>query len=227
MFSLKQISEIMQKKHYFTQDRVVHLFTLRYGYTELRAKEVYHLFSKFPMIPQDGVSTKVLEDAIPRLLQLWDEIYTNMDRVSQMQIRSEDKLIFKIVYLFEEKVQEVVINMYSPSDVITYAQILENKEIKILAFLPLCDEHFGEKTVQFFEGDICNTSDKYYSNTKSRLFVAQKNTVFKQLMYIKGKGYLLNGKPNYSDEKFNYCAISMENYFKIGNIFVDASILKD
>ena len=82
-----------------------------------------------------------------------------------------------------------------------------------------------EKEIQIFEGDFFNTNDKYYG-IKSNIYVAEKNDTFKKLLYIKGKGYLLNEKLNYDTDSFNYHALTLTDWNKIGNIYVPNDLVK-
>ena len=237
-YSLKELATILNCKHYLTRDRFIHYFTVRYGWKESVAAEAYKLFLGFPRLVNSTVEeTQSQYDIIlPKVIELVDEMMDSFD-MTPKNIRISDycnKEFQKIIYKENDVVSELIINIYNPSDIITYAELLKRKP-EVLAMLALCTTAHGKpegksesRDIQIFEGDIFNTYDQYWGGGKSNIYVAFKNDTFKKLLYIKGKGYLINDELNIEEERsYNSHALTMNEWAKIGNIYINMDILSD
>jgi len=225
-YTLEELNLIFDSKHYLTKDRFMHYFTTLYGYTEKEANEYFKIYWKFPIGLYEEKMITDCDIIIPKVLELFKLI--NQRQHLPYQFLSDNQNDFrKLIYIENEIIIECEINMCIALDIIAYAEILK-RGVEIKACLSLCSEPYVDgKNIRIYEGEIYDTNDKYYGN-KSRVFLAGTHDTYQQLLYIKGKGYMINNKPNIDKySKYNHNCVTMGNYIKIGNIYVDDSVLYD
>jgi hypothetical protein len=228
LYSLKNLSAIFNSKHTLTRDRFLHYFTLRYNYSEKQASEAHRLYSQFPKGIYNEKESEILDKVIPKALELYDELSEGWEKKRLLKIQYDEKLIKKLVFKKDGEVKKVIFDFYEPTDIITYAELLKNKEVEMVALLSLSCELYGKHTPLVFVGDIFDTNDKFWGD-KSDVYVAQEKGSFKRLLYIKGKGYITGrDKLNYElDKTYSSYVLKLEEYEKIGNVLIDYSVLTE
>lgn len=234
-YSLAQLERIFSSRHYLSKERFLHYFTTRYGYNERDAKEKFEMYCKFPKHIYEPEKHMELNFILEKAIELIEEIQT-IPRIpptfqpDSYQVEREKK---KIVYKENDEIKEFIFSFYDSGNVITYAELLK-REVEIIACLSFCCSMpksynaTNEPEMLVFDGDVFDTNDNYYSS-KSSMYLAHAGNLFSKLEYIKGKGYIHKGEPFISEEKkYNYHVVTLtQDYQKIGNIFLDMSILYD
>lgn len=223
-YTLEELRLIFDSRNYLPRDRFLYYFITRYGYTEYEAKEAFDLFLKFPNKMYEKDNQGLLDEIIPKAIAILAEIQNTPSIPYEY---SKEKEYRKLIYKENDKINEFVIDMCEPMDIISYAEILK-RNVEIIALLSYCTSiYVRDKNIHVFEGDLFDTNDNYW-NERSSVYIAQKNDYFKTLLYIKGKGFLLNGKPNI-EEKGSYSshALTLREWTKIGNVVTDLHILSD
>lgn len=227
LYSLKDLGTIFNTRHTLTRDRFIHYFTLRYNYSEKQADEAHRLYSQFPKGIYNEKENEILDKIIPKALELYNELQEGWEKRNLLKIRYDKKLIKKLVFKKDGEVKELVLDFHDANDIITYAELLKNKEIELIALLSLSCELHQEPSPFVFVGDIFDTNDKFWGN-KSDVYVAQEKGSFKRLLYIKGKGYTIGENLNYEeDQLYTSYVIKLDDHEKIGNIFIDYSVLTE
>ncbi len=228
-YTLKELQTIFNSRHYLSRDRFMHYFVNRYGYTENGANAAFKVFCDFPKKIHDDKSHKLLDEILPKALELVEEIQNGSIIIYHLDQKKEYK---KLVYKEHDEIIEFVMDMNNSSDIISYGEILKRK-IEILGMLSFCEEvsshHRNErKKSQVFEGDIFDANDTYWSASNSNVYVAKAGGGFYRLIYIKGKGYLRNGELNIDEEcSYSDHAAIKEQGAKIGNTLTDLHLLSD
>jgi len=227
-YTLDELSQILNSKHYLPRDRFLHYFVTRFGYSEREAQHMFDVYVNFPKGIYDLGKHKILDLILPKALEIMEEIESTPVMPYSYDSSPEYK---KLLYKEEDSniVKEFVINFTESKDIITYSEILK-RNIDIVAILSYCDSIYrsGKDSILVFEGDLFDTNDKFYSNTKSNVYIAEKDGTFRKLDYIKGKGYLKDNKPNIDTEhSYNFHALTLREYAKIGNAVTDLHILSD
>lgn len=229
-YTIKDLNTIWTARGYLPLERFVHFFTLRFGYTEREAKSAFEVFSQFPkhIYGNEDMQNKI-DKIIPLALQIVDELYKHWDSNNKFQnISYYEKELRKLVYSKNDELKELVLDLHSASDIITYSELIK-QEVKQIALLRFCCEvpvKNSDKYFKIFEGDIFDTTDLFYT-TKSNMYVAEKNNIFKKLLYTKGKGYLRNGELDFDKGSFNYHCLTLTDWVKIGNVTTDLIKLTD
>lgn len=222
-YSLKDLQLIFNCKYQLSKDRFIHYFTTRYGYNDRIAKEYYDYFICFPnAIKKNG---ELFDLIIPKALELLKEIETVPHIPYSYKIEKDYR---KIIYKEGDKQNETIFDLSNSNDIISYSELLRRTAVEIIAVLPFCTSVYkNDKTTLVFDGDLFNTYDKYWGE-KSNIYIAQKNNTFKRLIYIKGKGYILNDNPNIDEERsYNSHCLTLREFTKIGNVVTDLNILAD
>ena len=117
------------------------------------------------------------------------------------------------------------------SQVIAYAGILRQGG-EIVAALDFVEKiSCGQSGyMDVFDGDIFAVYEEnmWCRGCEDNLYVCDKGT-YRRLLYTAGKGYLRKGEPDYDmDNAYNAYVLTLcRNYTKIGNIYVDCSMLED
>jgi hypothetical protein len=228
-YTIKDLHTIWNERHYLSLDRFVHYFTLRFGYTEKDAIAAYKVFSEFPkhVYGDNEEMQEKLDKLIPLALQLVGDLQTAWEQNSQLKnIEYTEKEIRKLIYSKDGEIKEVVLNLHAAEDIITYAELLKQGIEQKALLRKCCDVKIEntDKWVDIFEGDFFNTNDNWYG-VKSNVYVAQKNETFKKLLYIKGKGYVINGELNYDEGRFT--PYVLRTWVKLGNVTMDLVKLTD
>lgn len=226
-YTLQEIYDIFRMKGYLTGERFVYHFMHRYGLSQREAEDYYNIFLQFPIGIHDDNKIKLLDFILPKATELVNDIQDH--NVIRLNYGDKDKYLKKLVYKENGEIKEFVFNYCTPFELFSYAEIIKRK-VEIIALLDLCDRVYlskDSKHLEVFEGDCYETNDHFYGY-RYTAYIAQKKDTFKKLLYIKGKGYLQNGKPN-TDSKgsYNSHCLTLRSYIKICNIYVDASPLKE
>lgn len=232
-YSLEDLNVIFNCKMYLTRDRFVHYFTTRFGYTEKDASDAFRLFLDFPRKIYGTVTDmENIDKIIPLAIQITEDLHKSWSQNSELKnINYDDKLLRKLIYEKDGEQKELVLNLHDSNDIITYAELLKQgiKQIALLSFCCDIDKMINDKNekISIFEGDFFDTNDKYWGN-KSNVYVAEKNEVFRKLIYIKGKGYLIKGELNIDEDKsYNSYALRLDEWTKMGNVTTDLIKLTD
>jgi len=228
-YTIKDLNTIWTAKGYLPLERFVHFFTLRFGYTETEAKAAYKVFSEFPqhVYGNEEMQHKI-DKIIPLAIQIVDELHKSWDNKDFKNLSYDEKDIRKLIYSINDEVKELILDLYNPTDIITYAELLKQgiKQIALLGFCEKIQIKNSDNYLNIFEGDFFDTNDLFFG-IKSNIYVAQKNDTFKKLLYTKGKGYLRNGELNYDEGSFNSHVLSLRSWIKVGNIYTDLIKLTD
>lgn len=224
MYSLEDLNRIFQCKSHLNIERFVHYFTHRFGYSERAAKDAYKIFRDFPIY--DPQEREVLDIIIPMALQIVDDIQKAWDKKPQNLTFNYEKVLYKLIYK-DSEIKEIIINLHEPNDVITYAGILQ-RDVEIIAFLKLVETfHHKGKDQHAFDGDYYDSFDDFWGSKSNVYLACAKEKCFKRLIYIKGKGYLLNGEPNIDPEgQYNAHALTLRKFVRLGNIYTDLEKLQ-
>lgn len=243
-YSLSDLKLIFESKMYITKERFHHYLTHRYGYNEKDVRELFDIYHKFPSnirgVSSENIESK-LEVIIPIVLKIAKEIQDFSSDLGFKNIDYSEKDIKKIFYKdSSDNVKSVELDLLNRNDLLTFSSIVTNDSNELICLLKLSDyfnyknsnsgheDRFGSDYFHVYEGDVFTSYDDYFGKDKHNLYVAQKDGKFKPLMYIKGKGYLLNGKPNYDEDKnFNFHVLTFNKWERIGNIHVDVRFLSD
>ncbi len=226
-YSLQDLNTIFNCKHYLTRDRFIHYFTVRYGYPERKADQLFSTFYNFPKLISGDINQQgaILDEILPKCIEIVNEIRDLWEK--PLNIPSDRKLIKKVLYGDCPGRMQVVLDLYNPVDLVTYAEMIK-RGVKIFGLLDLnCEFYHIGVTHQVFEGDLFDTNDMFWGNGKSKVYLAQTSNTFVSLEYVKGKGYLKDGKPNIEDGKFNSYCLQFGEWKAVGNIFDDVSFLCD
>lgn len=228
-YSLEEIENISSIMWTLTYDRWLHYTATRFGWTEKESAAGYKILKDFPRKIKGNEDS--LGKIIPIALEIVAELRTCWDNGNIANIDHYDKEIRKLVYREKdsEEIKEIVFDLHEAENILAYAALIK-REIEILLLLRRCCEvsmptENGKDTyMDIFDGDIFNTHDDWYG-VKSRVFVATKDENFKQLLYIKGKGYLMNGELNYEQGTYSSHVLSKE-CVKMGNIYLKEDLIK-
>lgn len=226
-YTIEEFSQIIRCKHYLNFDRFSHYFMAKFELSEHQTETAYKVFQQYPTYAADEEYQKLLNRMLPHCFVLVQQMESAWERLNPISIDYDDKYIQKLVYKSGDKHFETVFDLHCIPDLIVYAEMLKNTKIEPIKLLPLSTTWYNDgKDIQIFVGDIFDTTDRFYGN-KSNLFVAQEKGQFQKLLYIKGKGYVQNKKPNFDTERtYNNYVIKTEHR-KIGNIHIDFSMLFD
>jgi hypothetical protein len=228
-YTLQQINDIMVSKNYLTMDRFVHYFTTRYSFSNKSAEAAFKKYITFPWgyRPNNLEEIELTNLILGYVIELYHSISAGVNIRPENIGWNAAKDLRKLIYTESGESKELVIDFNDSNDIITYAELIR-RQVKIIALLNCSCETSKDKTyIPVFEGDFFNTYDEYYGN-KSNVYLATKEKgVFKRLLYIKDKGYLLKGKPNIDEGSFNSHVLSMQNWIKMGNIYTDLHLLAD
>ena len=199
-YSLEDIKTAFDCKNYLPKDRFMHYFTKNYGYSEHEAKNLFKIFMEFPRNLRSE-DEKTLNELMPKIVEVTNLIQ-NVNRLPYAFETKEyhDKfMINKVLYKENDKINEIIVDFRKTEDVLIYSEIIK-RNVELLARLNYCCEFnkANEGQVYVFDGDVYNTHDRYYYD-KSNVYLAQTNGTFKRLLYTKDIGYLVKGKPHYSE----------------------------
>lgn len=243
-YTLTQIQELYSCRRTLTKDRFEHYMDVYYGEDKHTIKEMWKMWEKFPsMFYTSDIDEKIVNKLTNRVI----EITRNIEKSWQFQLKkigSYEKDGRLIIYEENGEIKKAEIDLLNSVDIIAYSEIIKRakKVHDVLALLEEIDldrrammEHNGEK-MKIYEGDIICANDNYWGDGKSGLYLAQKSNsgvaydaAYKKLLYIKGKGYVMNGEPNIDESKsYNYHVLTLkDNWFKLGNLATDFHLLKD
>jgi hypothetical protein len=235
-FTLRQIGELFNQRHNITHDRFIYYFTVAYGMDKYDAKECWEIYEKFPYYAnRDTEIYAKFEDIIEKIRPILEAIGKAAPIHATPEARKIKKKVF---YRLREGGEElsVVFDLNSASDVIAYAELLKSG-CEIIRALDAVDTISSNRIVgsergQFlvFDGDIFVVTDVSYSRSNTdNIYVCKRGTYYR-LLYTLGKGYLRNGRPDYDEEnEYNshVLTVSSESVKRIGNIYVDCSMLDD
>lgn len=249
--SIAELGEIFDCRFHLTSDRFVFYATTQYGYTEKQAIEAYkqlRLFPKFIQnVPTSDESFKSYDKIIPMAFEIVKNLKKSWKQMEGVEIPAlndsyKKEKLMKLCYHLPEQTElnEIEINIYDPTHIISYAKLLESG-IKPVCLLTLVDEINKKpndngvvESMKVYDGDMFTTYDDFWGDKRSNIYVAELSengyVSYKRLLYIKGKGYLKkNGELNYDlDSSFSsYAVTGQANYDKIGNRYLDVSMLKD
>ena len=234
-YTLSELKQILSDKYFLPKDRFIHYFVNYYGYSERESSEMFQEFIKFP---RNLINNQVDEARIDEIMQKALKVIELFKFIPitpyQFNDTNERNKTFtnKVLYVENNVRKEVVINFKNTMDILLFSEIISRK-VEIVSMLNYCCEvsqkdesNSYSPNLTVFQGDIFDTHDKFYG-TKSNIYVAQENGVFKKLLYIKGLGYIHNNKLNYEDDSYNSYALTFNSFSKIGNIYEDISFLSD
>jgi len=228
-YTLKDLKTIWQYKGYLSLDRMVHHFVARYGYSEKEATEAWKVLTEFPQhVYGDEKKQALIDKVIPLVIELVDDLQKSWEQNNKFQNQELHlKEIRKLIYdKGKEKNLEWILDLHKSEDIISYAALLK-QDILQKALLRKCSDikyKDSDKYLEVFEGDIFDTHDNWYDR-RSKVYIAQTKNSFKEVLYIKGKGYLKKGEPNY--EEGSYSDYALRTWTKIGNIYQNLVILTD
>lgn len=228
-FTLAEFSEIRETKQYITKERFVYYFSSYFNYDKDSLKKAWEYFSKFPYViinVDNHADLELLERVLKDALQLYNMLHKNWSS-SFENIPYSTKDWRKFVYKDEDGVlNEFVLNMLDATHIIAYAELLK-RDITTVALLRSVSEiklYNSQENTHIWEGDIYDTMDSFYGN-KSTVYVVG-TSYFSKVLYIKGKGYLIDGEPNYDkSEKYNDYVLRLSECVHIGNIYTNISVL--
>jgi hypothetical protein len=228
-YSLKDLNIIFNAKQYLPFDRFLHYFTLRFGYSDKDARKAYNVFCAFPKhISENEEMQNEFDKIIPLAIELVNDLQKAWELNSEFKNYSYERPeLRKLIYIQSGETKEVVLNLHDVKDIITYAELL--KFIRPIALLKYCCSvpiRNSKEYLDVFEGDIFDTNDLYFY-PKSNVYVAEQNSTFKKLLYIKGKGYLLNNELNTEEGSFSEYVLRINECEKIGNVTTDLIKLTD
>lgn len=227
-YSLEELREIYDSKHYVTKERFVKYATNLHEIEEHQAGEMHKVYKAFPRGIYDNSKIEEVDKIIQLALDIANKIKGSI-RLAPVHKDSHIKEVKLLLYKDSEKptdsIKEIELDFHSSEDIIFYADLLK-KEVKIVALLNMYNSFFkADKTTNLFEGDIYSTEDKLF-NASDVYIVTEK--CLKKLLYTYGKGYMRNGEPDIDEEgSYNHHALTMRECFKLGNIYKDANFLVD
>lgn len=229
-FTLQQIADIIRNKSYITKERFYHYFRIVHQFDDRKLREYWNVYCKFPFWDE-------------RYAPILEEIIETIDPLIQMRdiepvdysIRQETApIIRQIHYTIDGTTHVLDADFSCPTDIIFYAEILKAGH-KIEAILDFVDTIYGRmgndrdsKDHKAYKGDIFVTRDEDYSSSSSDNIYVHDGDCYRRLLYTKGKGYLRKGQPDYDEGRYNHHVLTCcKNFRKIGNIYLDASVLID
>ena len=228
-FTLQQIAEIIRDRHCLTKERFYYYFPTLFEFDMRKTREYWKIYESFPSKLCDPGHFYVMEDIIEKSSEVL-RIIRN-ESIPYSAVRETNEARKQIHYKIGEDIHCVEINLNKAADVIMYAKILE-KEYEVIAlidFIEKIPQKHNEPEMPVYDGDIFVTMEgSLWNRERDNIYVCDKGT-YKQLLYTKGKGYMRDGKPDYDPEaNYNYHALTLnETFTKVGNIYIDCSILSD
>jgi hypothetical protein len=229
-YTIQELSDIFDYKHYLPQPRFVHYFTTKFGYSEEQAKEAFQIFYTFP-INRKNKEMEIIDEVMSKALEVIKQLFLCWDNKNRpLNLEDYANEYRKLIYKRNGETNELIIDLIKTEDILLYSDLIR-QEVEQVAFLRFCCEvqyKNSENKLKIFEGDIFDTNDNYYAN-KSNVYIASKDEVFRKVLYTKGKGYFNKGKLNYDDEtsKFNDYVLRLTEWKHIGNIYLNPNVLTD
>jgi hypothetical protein len=214
-YTLEQINNIIQNRCY-SKEHFTHLFSI-FGYNGKEVEKFWEVYATFPRVREEDyeiaelVIDKILE--IPKVETPWNIHHS--PKVSKK----------KIYYNHENRVCNFEIDLNDLKEVMLYADFLKQNP-EIIGIVDFIEElGYREKRLAVYDGDVFSTSDSWHRDRDGELIVCDQGT-YRRLLYTKGKGYIRNRKPDYDDGEYSsYVVTGKDRWFKIGNLYVDASFL--
>jgi hypothetical protein len=200
----------------YSKERFVHLFSI-FGHVGKEIEKFWEVYSAFPRVKDEDYETadlvieKILE--IPKIEIPWHIHHSPRDCKK------------RVYYKHENRVCNFDINLDDLREVILYADFLK-KSPEIIVIVDFIEElGYRENRLSVYDGDIFSTSDSWHRDRDGEIIVCDNGT-YRRLLYTKGKGYIRNRKPDYDDGEYSsYIVTGKDRYFKIGNLYLDASFL--
>lgn len=234
-FTLTELKEFYNSKHYITEERFFNLFYVRKGMELSVVKEWYKTYMKFPFNLSVDDEAENIQAIMINIIEYLEERQKSFHSKLPYRYLENEKNLIELIYRKDDQgiTKNIMLNLYDSEDILTYADIIKANEI--LLQLPLVDKHYigaanrKSKDLYFFEGDVYHSKDEFWGNKKGNVYIATGKS-FKRLNYIKGIGYVnTEGDPNYdgSEGSFSSYAITGYKYEKMGNIHIDINFLKD
>lgn len=232
-FTLQEISEIMYNRYTLTEERFKYYFSSMFGWDKDKIEKAIKLYFNFPLVILNNTKdvdflSEILEYAqkVLDILQAENISYHRNDVIKPV--------IREYHYKENDKVNSIEVNFNFDTQVIAYSEILRRgcEIVAVLDYVETIDyrKHCQDKgQVKVFDGDIFALyEDRMWSRRSSTVIVCNKG-VFQPLLYTNGKGYMRKGEPDYDqDSQYNsYVITGAEDWRKIGNIYLNCSILID
>jgi hypothetical protein len=219
-FTTKELVEIRESKYYVTKERFIEYATLKFGHSTKESEKLFEEFYKFPFIHLE--SERALE------IGLWIvEHIHETGSVDMPYSSSLEDIKVKIIYILNQEEKEVELNLIKPEDAIKYSMIIQSIGVNIKAIVKYVDDYYGKEEFKIYEGDVYHSHDGFWGGGKGNVYVVTGGKI-KRLLYIKGVGYISNGKLNIDGESsYSTYAIFGKNPQYMGNIHVDINFLKD
>ena len=231
-FTLQQIADIIDYKHPLSRERFFYYFEHLYGFEKSRIEHYWEVFNRFPGIVHNPDFHAVLDDLLDKAGEIVRLI--GLNEAVPYHVKQHTKPVRKQIYYRRaegEELQSVEVDFNEASQVIAYAGILRQGG-EIVAALDFVEKiSCGQSGyMDVFDGDIFAVYEEsiWCRGCEDNLYVCDKGT-YRQLLYTAGKGYLRKGKPDYDmDNAYNSHVLTLcRNHTKIGNIYVDCSMLED
>lgn len=229
-YTLAQLSQIYECRYHLTEARFMHYFKTLYGWNESQCQAGYLLFVKFPREVYDEERHEVLDKLLPLVIEV-TQLIRNDSLPCGIKENNRSEMRKLIHYTEEGESRTTDIKLNLPADVIAYGELLKrgvtvNVVLDYVEDLPLSSRE--SKTTSVFDGDIFSTQLVNWRRGEGAIYVCDKGT-YRPLLYTKGKGYLRGGEPDYdTDKQFrSHVIIKQDSFEKIGNVYVDVTILTD
>lgn len=235
-YSLEQLARINRSRGYLSQERFLHYFVHRFGYSEKLATRLYQIFWKFPFNIHQESEIDEIDEIVTKCVELLTEIEDGFNLSIPKSIFEdyENKKIYRYLYKESEEegdIKELTFNIFNAQDMITYAELLR-RNVFAIALLSYCDTFSVQKGnkseyLEVFEGDIFTTNEDYW-NKPAELWVAGKKGDFHKVLYTQGRGYIRNGELDFDEsEKGSSYNVTGKKYVKLGNYYTHYHLLID
>lgn len=240
-FTIAELRRVFRIRYALTKERYTNYAVAMFGLTEEEACREYEILFNIQraMIAEFGrsPSDKTIEQVISHSFSI-EQVMIDKSHVN-IPFELAHKTLFnkKIVYYSQpqdEELHQLKVNLDRSEDIICYAELLKRRcKIKVvLDYVETINtshdwDNRQSEEEDIYTGDIISCmNDSGYDAGVYLCEGPQKG--YSQLLYTKGKGYIRDGKPDrdrdhsYTSYKFN---AHDKKFKKIGNIYLDASIL--
>ena len=231
-FTLQQISEVIDYKYQLTRERFFYYFTHLYGFSAKSIERYWETFHRFPRFLGDPKNHELLEDMLEKVAEVVGIL--RLDDAIPYRVKQHTKPVRKQIYYRRSEggeSQVVEVDFNEPAQVVAYAEILR-QGCEIVAALDFVEKISAGRDgyIDVYDGDIFATyEDSTWFRGREDTIIVCNGGTYRRLLYTAGKGYLRKGEPDYDmDNAYNSHVVTLcRNYSKIGNIYVDCSMLVD